>query len=73
MLTYVFVCKNRGRLESQMPDGKVATTNLNSSYGVCYLVSKKANETVVTKFSISKNKFFFLIQTLNTPWTCKEK
>ena len=32
-----------------MPDGKVATTNLNSSYGVCYLVSKKANETVVTK------------------------
>lgn len=59
MLTYVFVCKNRGRLESQMPDGKVATTNLNSSYGVCYLVSKKANETVVTKLSISKNKIFF--------------
>lgn len=41
-----------------MPDGKVATTNLNSSYGVCYLVSKKANETVVTKLSISKNKIF---------------
>lgn len=55
------MCKNRGRLESQMPDGKVATTNLNSSYGVCYLVSKKANETVVTKLcqkiKIKKKKF----------------
>lgn len=56
-----------------MPDGKVATTNLNSSYGVCYLVSKKANETVVTKLSISKNKNQKKNQTLNTPWTCKEK
>lgn len=28
------MCKNRGRLESQMPDWKVATTNLNSTYGL---------------------------------------